>query len=159
MRDYVGIDISRTIIEHDRVVRPDWKFICDSAQKKQNIPKARVVVCLSVLFHIMDDQAYEKILENLADYSEEWIIILTWFKNPFLSLRTRLLLSLDHVIHGRIRSGFRQLGNKQNDQRYQAYREFKRCLPMLEGRGFKLAAIERDEEIGRIGALFFLKKG
>jgi hypothetical protein len=42
----------------------------------------------------MDDRDYENILRNIASYSNQWIIILTWSTNPFAAsaYRRRLLL-------------------------------------------------------------------
>jgi hypothetical protein len=80
---YTGIDISDNIIKRNRAFAPKFEFICNPANVLCNIDKAQVVLCLDLLFHIMDDFRFELILDNLCKYSDEWIVIYTWEKNPF----------------------------------------------------------------------------
>jgi ubiquinone/menaquinone biosynthesis C-methylase UbiE len=69
---YVGIDISNTVIERNRKSRPNLTFLRSPAEDYLNIGTARIVLCLDVLFHIMDDSNYERILTNLTRYSNDW---------------------------------------------------------------------------------------
>ncbi|MFX0141044.1 MAG: hypothetical protein ACFFDN_45820, partial [Candidatus Hodarchaeota archaeon] len=47
--DYVGIDISKTIIEKNIKKRPKWQFIHTNAEKRIDGLKKEVVFCLDVL--------------------------------------------------------------------------------------------------------------
>lgn len=80
-KNYIGIDISKTIIERNKEIRKNWLFLNDNATFKYDI-KADTVFCLDVLFHIMDDNDYFKIINNIMDYSNHWLVIYTWDKNP-----------------------------------------------------------------------------
>jgi len=80
---YTGIDISDHIIKRNRKFAPKFDFICNPAHVLCNIEKAKVVLCLDLLFHIMDDFRFELALDNLCKYSDEWIVVYTWENNPF----------------------------------------------------------------------------
>lgn len=79
---YTGIDISKHIIKRNRSFAPDLKFILASSHIEQKGIRARVVFCLDLLFHLMDDAEYELTIENLCKYSNEWIVIYNWKKIP-----------------------------------------------------------------------------
>ena len=72
--EYLGIDISQTIIEQNRKSRPHWKFKVHQAGVPLHV-QARIVLCLDVLFHIIDDNSFVRICQNLCTYSTEWICI------------------------------------------------------------------------------------
>jgi hypothetical protein len=104
---YIGIDISPHIIRRNSEKRPDWAFVARPAEKRLPL-RGRVVLCLDVLFHILDDETAMGIMENLCEYSSEWVIIHAWWRNPF--------------------------EGKVNDGLYQAYRPLDKAL--FSGRGF-----------------------
>jgi len=81
-RSYTGIDFSKTIIHQNKLARPDWHFILGSASDSLEL-SASVVLCLDMLFHVMDDSEYQSILRNLAKWSTEWLFIYTWWQSPF----------------------------------------------------------------------------
>ena len=79
---YLGIDISDFIINKNKVFAPKFDFICAPSHDK--IPRrSPVVLCLDLLFHIMDDGNFESTLERVCEASNQWIVIYTWRKNPF----------------------------------------------------------------------------
>lgn len=80
---YMGIDRSEHIIKRNRKLAPHLKFIHASSHIEQTDLRSPVVLCLDLLFHLMDDAEYELTIENLCKYSHQWIIIYTWKKNPF----------------------------------------------------------------------------
>ena len=76
--DYTGIDISETILEKNKKNYPNLQFIHkDASQRIEGLHKP-IVFCLDLLFHIMDDDRFVEILENLCYYSTNWIFIFTW---------------------------------------------------------------------------------
>ncbi len=81
---YVGLDISPTIIMKNRQARPEWGFICGNAAIRYPL-RGDIVFCMDMLFHIMDDKDFNKILVNLMNYSKKWLIIYTWDNNPLNS--------------------------------------------------------------------------
>ena len=96
---YLGIDVSDFIINKNKVFAPNFDFIC--APSHEEIPRrSTVVLCLDLLFHIMDDGNFESTLERLCEASNQWIVIYTWRKNPFP----------DSVTDGKSQY-FRKLGN------------------------------------------------
>ena len=80
---YAGIDVSDNIISRNRKFAPKFEFSCSPAYILKGIAKAQVVLCLDLLFHIMDEFRFELTLDNLCTYSKDWIVIYTWHKNPF----------------------------------------------------------------------------
>jgi 2-polyprenyl-3-methyl-5-hydroxy-6-metoxy-1,4-benzoquinol methylase len=80
---YVGIDISEEIIERNRKAKPDFMFYCQPAQVQISGISSQIVFCLDLLFHIMNDGEFEVILENCCRYTNQFLIIYTWQRNPF----------------------------------------------------------------------------
>ncbi len=101
---YEGIDFSKTIIEKNRLIKPDWKFIQGDASNEFDFA-GEAVFCFDVLFHIMSDEIYFKILQNLAKWTKKWLFIYTWHKTKFGDAPTDgnyqyfrpLLESLNHL--------------------------------------------------------------
>jgi len=81
--EYIGIDISDTVIMRNRRLYKGCKFIASSSHVLNQGLKAPVVFCIDLLFHIMDDMAFIDTLRNLCHYSEDLIFIHTWKYNPF----------------------------------------------------------------------------
>ena len=134
--NYTGIDTSRAVIERDRAARPSWRFLCAPAETKQDV-KGEVVFCMDVLFHIMEDDKYDRIISNLAGYSTRWIVISTWYDNPLAKGRLRVVQAL--LAQGRVGSAVRfAFSDSTTDFMYQKYRVFESHLEMLKGRGFRL---------------------
>jgi len=134
---YVGIDISKTIIErHRKIPRKNWKFIRAPAEKRIEDLEAPFVFCMDLLFHIMDDDKYETILENLCYYSSRFIIIHTWINNCF---------------------GDRNEGPFTDPEgQYMTFRRFEDYFPIFDKRGFSNPQIRRNPN--GIGALYFFQK-
>ena len=117
---YTGIDLSETIIERNRCLRPTWKFISGNAAHAIPIKaKANVVLCLGLLFHVFDEGEYQAILKNLVKYSKKWIFIYTWRKNPLATL----------------------FNPQRTQDSYQIYRDFEKYVPMIEACGAKLVTV------------------
>lgn len=93
---YTGIDISPTIIERNRKTHPHWQFILANAADPQQV-RGRVVFRFDLLFHIIDDEIYTNILQNLTQYPAEWIFIFTWKKNRLTYWKTRVRESYTHL--------------------------------------------------------------
>lgn len=41
-----------------------------------------MVFCFDMLFHIMDDLAFEQIIDNLMKNSSKWLVVCMWDNNP-----------------------------------------------------------------------------
>jgi hypothetical protein len=127
---YVGIDISPTIVRRNAEKRPDWAFVAWRAERRLPL-KGRVVLCLDVLFHILDDGTATKIMENLCEYSNEWVIVHAWWRNPF--------------------------GEKADDGHYQAFRVLDKAL--FSRLGFDcVEEAAAPEEVNPYGAMYVFRK-
>lgn len=85
-KDYTGIEQSDSRVRLNTIKRPDLSCVCMDASDKripEVIPTSPTVICFDMLFHVMDEDAYVRILENLSDCSSEYIFVYTWDGNPF----------------------------------------------------------------------------
>jgi len=143
---YLGIDISPTVIEHNRRRRPNWQFKVQAAELRLDA-HARIVLCMDVLFHIMEDGSFVRILQNLCEYSTEWIFIHTWSRNPFnvrwaLRRLAHLQISdIDSVLTG-------------SDGKYQKFRDFVNYLPIFEKASFELV----DRQTKGVGVMYVFRR-
>lgn len=134
LEDYTGIDVSKVIIERNRVQRPRWRFIHSPAEDLIPGLKKPMVLCISLLFHVMDEDRYIRILHNLCHYSSEVILIYTWLNNPF---------------------GDRKKG-PFTDGVYQYFRRFEEYVHLFMENGFGIVSM-REAPDG-IGAFYLFKK-
>ncbi len=150
---YVGLDMSDVIIQRNqsRFGSPAANFIKCRAEERQSI-SASVVFCFDMLFHVLDEQQYVSILENLCAYSQDYVFVYTWIKNPF-----RNLSMLSSMIAG---LKFRDVvtGIVSGHDRYQMYRDFAAYLPVFEGRGFGVEAIELPTAINPFAAMLVFRR-
>lgn len=81
--EYTGIDISQTIIERNQTSKPDWNFVLiDATVRAPSRFKMDVVLCMDMLFHIMDDLRFGDLLMNLNDWTGTYLFMVNWSKNP-----------------------------------------------------------------------------
>jgi hypothetical protein len=87
-------------------------------------------MCFDMLWHIIDDDDYVKILTNIKRYSKKYMILYTWNSNVFdKGIVHRLFISLVNLMHGKSLS-FKQI---DGDGGYQKYRDFlKIAVPIFE---------------------------
>ncbi|MBA3656282.1 MAG: class I SAM-dependent methyltransferase [Gemmatimonadaceae bacterium] len=152
---YSGIDFSEIIIRRNREQWPDLNLICARGEEYQPGLSARVVICMDVLFHVMDDAAYEMILRNITRYSKEWIFIYTWIDNPFRGWSARRQLLGNGKVGLFIKSLF---GALRDDGEYQRYRNFSEYFLLFDAAGFKLQSIERNPIRDSFGGLFAFRR-
>jgi 2-polyprenyl-3-methyl-5-hydroxy-6-metoxy-1,4-benzoquinol methylase len=156
-KQYIGMDISPTIIEKNRTKRPHWTFLCNPAEKPIH-KTADYVICFDLLFHIMDDDIYQEILQNLIEYSNNAILIYTWIRNPLNDKDVKRNIRGNFLRKGLfgkfIESFFKDL---TTDYYYQTYRDFNKYLKIFERKGFVQIAIEPNP-LDDIGALIIFKK-
>lgn len=110
-KKYIGMDVSKTIIEKNIVKKPEWTFFCNSADIRKDI-KSNCVFCFDILFHIMDDNTYEKILKNVISYSQNMIFIYTWIRNPLNDTVVKRAIR-----HKRIANNHRNFSLNNSDHR------------------------------------------
>lgn len=132
--NYIGIDISETIIQKNREQYPNKQFIISSADIHIHGIKSDVVFCHDVLFHIIDENVYVNILKNLTKYSDNYISIYTWHTNPLKKWYC----------------------SKTKDN-YQAYRDFMQYLHIFTDSGFELHSIT-NSAVNKYGAMYIFKK-
>jgi hypothetical protein len=78
---YIGIDASQIIIDKNKKIRPNWKFLKASSGSFILI-NAETVICANTLYHIMDDAEYDRTIANLTRWSNRWLVIIAWCKQP-----------------------------------------------------------------------------
>lgn len=129
---YFGLDLSATVIQRNRESRPKWRFEVGHAEYRIPNLRARIVLCLDMLFHIMDDEVFVNVLENLCRYSKEWIFTYTWRRNPFL------FWAIKNAHNVGLSRTFAYL--RGTDGKYQKYRTFGKYFWIFERQGFTLLA-------------------
>jgi hypothetical protein len=72
LKGYLGLDVSAQAIEKARLVRPDWDFAVFAGQP---IDARQAVVCLEVLIHQQDAQAYGTLINFLAEHTERTLFV------------------------------------------------------------------------------------
>lgn len=181
-RRYFGLDLSETIVKRNRMQRTNWRFQVGDASRHIAKLRGRVVFCLDMLFHVMDDGVFVKILDNLACYSDEWIFIYNWHTNPFnLKWRlqrlyaaladdasenvyrpsrvTYLNVLLAVVKRERIRDMIIFLPQRSDsDGIYEKYRLLEDYASRFQRRGFELVAKHRNPNRGELGAMYVFQK-
>ena len=152
-KDYTGIDISKTIIERNRILRPDWEFICANAATRIEGLTKEVVFCFDIIYHIMDEKTYLNTLKNLCHYSTDYIFINTWINNPFSFKQKvkKLLIAISGVKVRKAISSLKRIfnNNKITDGKYQYYRLVENVIRIFKKNGFQLLSIEEtpDENV------------
>ena len=162
---YTGIDVSKTVIEGNRKKRLEWNFIVSPAETRINGLKSECVVCLDVLFHIMDDKVFIAVLDNLCHYSIKYIVIHTWIRNPL----TKNLFKryVRNVLMGIVKRNTRLIRDSLHtlrillvtpytDGRYQYFRPLEEYMDKFKSNGFKL--VGKRENPDKIGALYIFKQ-
>lgn len=130
---YTGIDVSDNIIKRNRRAFPKLNFINAPAHIEQPGLRASVVFALDLLFHIMDDGEYEMLIETLCQYTNQFLVIYTWKKNPFLGL------------------------NRDGDDIYQKYRSLGRVAHVLTGANLNLVK-SVDVPYDDLGRLYVFRR-
>jgi len=151
---YTGVDLSQTIVERNKVLYPESKFIVSNAANQLDI-SSDTVMCFDMLWHIIDDDDYVKILTNIKRYSNKYIILYTWNSNVFdKGIVHRLFTSLVNLKHGKGLS-FKQI---DDDGGYQKYRDFlKIAMPIFEPE-FRLIDTYTNEHWTE-GTMYIFKSG
>jgi len=71
VKNYIGTDISDSIIEKNKVKYPDRKFV----KYSELSGVADVVLSLDVIFHLIEDKDYEDHMRFLFEHAEKYVII------------------------------------------------------------------------------------
>jgi SAM-dependent methyltransferase len=81
---YTGIDLSPTILERNRALRPDWNFIAGDFVElaRQGGLEADLVICLDVLIHQIDADTYREFVRELVNVTRKTAIV-NGFGVPF----------------------------------------------------------------------------
>jgi SAM-dependent methyltransferase len=79
---YLGLDISPTIIEQNRKKRADLRFEVADVTLQSERGKFDVVLCMDLLFHIMKEENFKNLLNNLDNWTGEYLFVINWCKNP-----------------------------------------------------------------------------
>jgi len=152
---YVGIDFSPFIVAQNKKRRPHWRFIQCPAQNFIANMNGKIILCLDILFHILNENDYRAVLKNLMLYSTDYIFIYTWIRNPFYSWKKRYYFLKKRQFRKLIFSLAHKL---TTDNRYIAYRDFRSYISMFRNMHFRLIGIEKNHSIDKFGAMFIFRK-
>ena len=157
-KDYVGIDISKTITDKNKLDHPKWSFINAPAERYIEGLKNECVICLDVLFHIIDSVSFIQILDNLCRYSTSLIFIHTWIDNPFGRWK-QLKHGLHNLMKLRLNRAITALRiaifTPYKDGSYQYFRSLEQYMDIFERNGFKL--LDKREKPDKYGCLYIFK--
>jgi hypothetical protein len=70
----VGVDVSKTAVDICQNLLPNSRFIDLSSQKFPKI-KTDLLLSLDVIYHLIEDDVYEKYIENIINHGSEYLII------------------------------------------------------------------------------------
>jgi hypothetical protein len=150
---YIGVDISPEIIQQNKNKYPELTFIASNGITPLDI-SSNIVICFDMLWHIIDDDDYIKILKNIKCYSDKYIIIYTWNSNPFnKNILYRLYANIARFKHGK---GF-SLEKTDNDGGYQKYRNFLSIAVPIFLPDFKLIETYTNDH-WNFGTMYIFKK-
>jgi hypothetical protein len=154
---YTGIDISNFIINKNKIERPLWNFIQSDSSVKHPID-ARIVFCFDHLFHILNEETFNGILNNLNQYSCEWIFIYTWNRNPFASAFAYPKILFNLIINKKFSEASQFLfSDNSTDYYYQKYRNLPSYLSIFKKHGFRMIReIKMDKN--SIGSMYVFKR-
>ncbi len=87
---YTGIDLSPTIVERNRSLRPDWNFVEGDFLEwaRDGRKPADLVVCFDVLIHQHDAATYRNFVRALVDATEK-VAVMNGFRQKTDVLETQ----------------------------------------------------------------------
>jgi len=151
--DCVGIDISPTILEMNRKLRPGWRFYTPSSVGE--VEPRPIVLCLDVLFHIVPEKDFKDVLENLCSLSTRFIFVYTWKRSPFSFSYLFKQAVRERRLGGAIKA-LRYLKGSDMDGKYQKFRAMGDYFPLFERHGFiNVDTLTRLEDLG---AMYIFEK-
>lgn len=150
---YMGIDISQEIINRHRKNHPNQHFITSSSDQGWDI-SADVVICIDMLYHILDDDVYIKTLQNIKRYAKRNILIFTWHKNPLAEFPFWFVAM---IVQFKKTLRFPRDWSFTSDGNYQKYRDFLKIAEPILQPEFKL--IEQHQWIpGKYGTMYVFQR-
>ena len=68
---YTGLDIAQIIIERNSNYYPEHRFL----EMGKEIPRADLILCVDVLYHILDDNEYKQMLNQLDKAWTKYLVL------------------------------------------------------------------------------------
>jgi hypothetical protein len=155
---YIGIDISLFIVEKNRQLFPGRQFICSPGERLIKGLSAEVVLCSDVLYHVLEDKAFEQILRNLTEYSRKWIFVYTLCENIFNSVEYRFSQAFRSIKRKSLSRALRALFLGTDNNGYNMkYRRLENYYDIFSQKGFQLLNVHRTE-LDKHCALYVFRK-
>jgi Methyltransferase domain len=149
---YLGIDMSEVIVQRNQAKHGSANVRFTNCRAEERQPaSASMVFCFDMLFHVLDEQQYAAILENLCSYSQDYLFVYTWIRNPLRDPLTVWRLA------SRLKLRDAMTGLISSRDRYQMYRDFSLYLPVFERRGLRLEAVELPNMINPYAAMMVFR--
>lgn len=70
-----GVDVSDVAIEKCKELMPNGKFSVISENDELFLKKTDLLLSLDVLYHLLEDEVFERYLKNIVEHSSEYVII------------------------------------------------------------------------------------
>ncbi len=139
---------------------PEWSFINASSEERINGLKKGCLFCFDALFHMMYEDIFIRILENLYYYSTDYLFIHTWINNPFSRLThikriPYYLLKMD--FKGALKALEKGFFTRDHitEGKYQYFCPLEKYIDIFEENGFKL--LDKRKNPDKIGGLYIFR--
>ncbi len=84
--NYAGLDISEHILSTNRMRYPRYPFLSFS----EELPKADLVMCVDVLFHVIKDEDVEEILSKLERAWIKYLVVTAYERDEPMNNHVRI---------------------------------------------------------------------
>lgn len=85
--DYLGYDISEVIVERNKHLYPDHTFL---HRRNGPIITADLILCVDVLFHIIDTEELEALLQELKNSWTKYLVITAYERDEKMDTHVRI---------------------------------------------------------------------
>lgn len=83
--DYFGFDISEVVVAKNKQLYPQFTFSSEGI-----VPQADLVLCIDVLFHLLDDAEYERMLVSLEKVWTKYLVVTAYERNEDLGNHVKI---------------------------------------------------------------------
>ena len=82
LKNYIGLDVSKKVIEGCRKKFPKFKFDSSDTFQKEENQSFDLALSLDVIFHLVENEIYEEYMKKLINFDAKYLIIYSCnFKN------------------------------------------------------------------------------
>lgn len=75
LKNYIGLDVSKKVIEECRKKFPKFKFDSSDTFQKEENQLFDLALSLDVIFHLVENEIYEEYMKKLINFDAKYLII------------------------------------------------------------------------------------